>query len=410
MLDFERHFATEKETAAHNKDVKKVWDAYKRGKPIRVPCDWGQITPHKLIHFDESLSFIKYIFDPEELIRLQGEAQYLTNKIITQDAVLKMPQQWIASLDYHTFMDEAFWGCPVKFDDRLQPKVYHLYDKEKVDPDEIEIPDPFHGNIMDLVYKNYRTIKELVKHYKVRGIPFSPEIEMHVAMRTYGLFNTAIALRGTNLFLDFYDDPQYVRKLMNKVADGYIARRNSWKKLREQEKMEKVKTDPKMIEAPVLQSYEQAAESPIVYDHGIHMISMDQYKEFLVPVYEKVRKEFGADRYDEVIEYCNTSEQLIRFYNSYFKVNKFWNLCGDVLDIAKLRHDLGEEAELQITINPEVVYNGPPERIERLIKKVLTPEVKGKGNLIFGMQFDNFSAPIENIRTLYQAVREYGGY
>jgi len=41
--------------------------------------------------------------------------------------------------------------------------------------------------------------------------------------------------------------------------------------------------------------------------------------------------------------------------------------------------------------------------------KVLTPALKGKGRLPFGMQGDNFKAPLEHLVALYEAVKEYGG-
>ena len=80
-------------------------------------------------------------------------------------------------------------------------------------------------------------------------------VEAYIARRlgqtTYGIFSTALQLRGIKLFLDMYEDPEYVRKLLSKVAEGYVARSKAWSKY---------------VPGKPWQA--------IVYDHGMDMISI----------------------------------------------------------------------------------------------------------------------------------------
>jgi uroporphyrinogen-III decarboxylase len=54
------------------------------------------------------------------------------------------------------------------------------------------------------------------------------------------------------------------------------------------------------------------------------------------------------------------------------------------------------------------MLNGPTSRIIEAVKEVLTPEIKGKGKLIFTSVTP--AVPIENVKVLYEAVKAYGHY
>ena len=56
------------------------------------------------------------------------------------------------------------------------------------------------------------------------------------------------------------------------------------------------------------------------------------------------------------------------------------------------------------------MVNGPVSKIEKTVKDILTPKLKGKGKLIFNCHSDNFAAPLEHKIALYEAVKEYGRY
>jgi len=401
MEKLEKYFATEKEIYNHNKEVKKIWEAYGNKKPIRVPALLKAIDTKVLIHADKKRSFISYYKDPEEMLKAQAEVQYLENRIILSDVEVGQPLKWSPSLDYWPFSDESYWPCEVVFMERQQPRVNHLYVNEKIDPDNIPLPDPFKDNIMDLIYTNYLKMKELIrKGYKFLGRPFHNEINVLGLYWTYGTFNTATQLRGDKIFLDLYEDPGYVKKLLNKVADGYITRSNAWIRIaREERKNREGQNGGSML---------NPEERPVVYDHGIDMISEKHYEEFLVPVYDKISRAFG-NQWDSFIEFCGHGERLPIYWHKKYGVNLFVHVNGSFVDIEKLRYEVGPDVELHISIHPEIVLNGPPERIRKAVKELLSPVVKGRGNLAY-VYSDNPTAPMENIKALYEAVKEYGHY
>jgi uroporphyrinogen-III decarboxylase len=385
---FGRYLAEPDEIAAHNAESSRVWEAFRKDAPIRVPADWGGIAPMRLLYADEASSFSRYFTTAEEMLRVQAACAVLNSRIITGDQALVPPAAFTGSLDFHPFSDEAYWGCPVHFFERDQPRVHHLYDQHKVPPEQMRIPDPFGDHFMSTVTRMHTEMAECAKTLTYAGRPFKPALGAGGMKGTYGLFNTAVQLRGTDLFLDMMEDPAYVHGLLDVIARGYVRRVQAW-----EDKLGRNQD-----------GYN------IVYDHGIDMISMDDYERFLVPVYERVKAALGAQGYDSCIEHCGRGEKVIRYKHERFGVNRFTNLNASCLDLERLRHDLGPDVWMQVTVHPGLVHTGPPEAIREAVKSVLTPRLKGKGRLTFGMQFDNFRAPLEHIRVLHEAVKEYGRY
>jgi uroporphyrinogen-III decarboxylase len=386
---YDEFISSPQEILAHNRQAQDVWDAYRRDEPIRVPATWPCMNPMRLMYAEESIRFRDYWHVAAQMLDIQGTASLLNRLIITTDDIKQTDQPIQASLDFHPFCDEAYWGCPIEFYDRDQPRVRHVYDAEKVPPEEIPIPDPVTDGFMKTISKMYEEMTQLVQSgTSVGGVGFKPTIGAYGMKATYGIFNSALQMRGTNLFMDLLDDPEYVHKLLDVTARGYVRRVKAWEQ----------KTGDKNT------SY------AICYDHGIDMMSIADYERFLVPIYKRVKRELGAARYDEHIEHCGRGEEVIRYKHEHFGVNSFTNLNASCLDLEKLRHDLGPEVFMQVTIHPGLVHTGPVDNIRQAVKDVLTPRLMGKGRLTFGIQGDNFKAPLEHIRALYEAVVEYGRY
>jgi len=382
-------FVTRDQAGAHNAEVAKVWEAYKRDAPIRVPATWGAMNPMRLMYADESLCFRDYWHDSEQMLRLQATAAALSRRIITTDDA-KGPRAAPvgATLDFHPFGDETYWGCPVEFYDRDQPRVYHIYSDAKVPPSRMAIPDPFSGGFMDTVWRMYNEMSALVQtDISFAGLRFTPRVRTAGMKGTYGIFNTALQMRGTALFLDMFEDPEYVHGLLDVVSRGYVHRVKAWEKETQKNK-----------------------RYNICYDHGIDMMSTEHYEQFLVPVYERVKAAFGAEKYDANIEHCGRGEAVLRYKHERFGIDSFSNLNASFLDLEKLRHDLGPEVYMQVTIHPGLVHTGPIDKVREAVKETLTPALKGRGRLTFGIQGDNFRAPIKHLVGLYEAVKEYGHY
>jgi len=385
MYEFEKYFATSEEIKKHNEEVAMVWKAYSEDKPIRVPAGGG-IDPYRLIALDDRYSYKDYHLNPETMMEVQAQCAELNSRIIMGDNIVASPEEWPLNLDYWPFSDEAYWGCEIEFADRLQPKVYHLFEDEKVDPETIPIPDPFHDNFMSVITNTFHRMRELAASRTFHGKSYSDQIAAGGMTTTYGIFSTALQLRGINLFLDMYEDPEYVKKLLSKVAEGYAARSKAWSKY---------------VPGKPWQA--------IVYDHGIDMISMKHYVEFLVPVYKRIKQMLGSSQYDASIDHCGHGEEVIRYKHKHFGVNSFTNLNASFINIERLRRDLGDEVYMHIEIHPEIVLNGPVDRIYQTVRETLTPAVKGKGRLSFG-HAGNWTAPMEHLQAFYNAVKEYGHY
>ena len=141
------------------------------------------------------------------------------------------------------------------------------------------------------------------------------------------------------------------------------------------------------------------------------MLSPSDYERCLVPVYRKLKTLLGAESYDRSIEHCGHGEHIIRYKHREFGINEFHNLNAAYLDLERLRRDLGPEVRMGVTISPETVHSGPPERIRQAVRDLLTPSLKGRGRLYITMcSWDYPEAPFEHIQAFYEAAKEYGRY
>jgi hypothetical protein len=93
-LDFEQH----------NEEVKQVWQAYRVGKPIRVPVIFGinvrftmwlpEVNPRKI-------TFEQYFFDPQTMLERQIEHIFWVRYNIPQDAEMGLPKDgWHVWVDF----------------------------------------------------------------------------------------------------------------------------------------------------------------------------------------------------------------------------------------------------------------------------------------------------------------------
>jgi len=386
---FERFLADAGEIERHNREVAEVWDAFRNDRPTRVPVQAGGVSWKHLVMADPAASFRSYYTEPEVTARLQATSAMLTANIISDDMPRIEPERFAAFLDYWPFSDEAYWGAEVVFLDRQQPKLRRLFETEKIPPEEIEIPDPFESGFMALVSKQHESLSRVAREMVLFGRPFDPKINVGCMCTTYGVFNTAVQLRGVGLFMDVMDDPAYVTALTRKMAHGYAHRRRAW-----------------------AERYRYAPPPPsIVYDHGVDMLSLEHYERLLVPVYRELKEMLGAEKYDACIEHCGRGEDVIRYKHKHFGINDFHNLNAAFLDLERLRCDLGPEVQMGVTICPEIVHSGPPERIRAAVKELLTPDLKGTGRLYVTIcSHDYPEAPFEHIIAFHEAVKEYGQY
>ena len=253
----------------------------------------------------------------------------------------------------------------------------------------MQIPDPLHANLMQKAYEFYLVFGERVPSMTYLGRPINPSIRIK-GDTTCGPFSDAITLRGpTELMQDMYDDPKYVHRLLSFVTEATMVRRREWGEL--------------------VGKKETKENSYCILEHGIEMLSVEIFKEFVLPYHKKLLRTLCKEDCSVSLHHCGNGQHLFKTIHEELGARTFLNLTYPIIDVMKVRRELGERVYLAVLLHPETVLNGPENKIYEMIKNLLTPQVKAKGRL-FWRVFIPPGTPLSHTYAVYDAVKRYGKY
>ena len=86
------------------------------------------------------------------------------------------------------------------------------------------------------------------------------------------------------------------------------------------------------------------------------------------------------------------------------------DLTFPLLDIAKIRRELGGEIWIKVCIEDSIIQQGPPERIRRTVKDLMESGAKGRGRLALTVGDMLPGTPLEYRLALYESVKEFRVY
>ena len=101
-----------------NQEKKAVWDAFRRGAPIRAPLSWGVNVRTWLLDPElnrEGWTFEDYLHDPQVTLGSQARFQDWAARFYSQssDRPDTLPERWNCSADVQNCYDPAFYGGKV---------------------------------------------------------------------------------------------------------------------------------------------------------------------------------------------------------------------------------------------------------------------------------------------------------
>ncbi|MEK9139011.1 MAG: hypothetical protein AAB393_17975, partial [Bacteroidota bacterium] len=103
----------------HNEEVKRVWEAYRAGKPLRVPVMLG-INPRFTMWMPEAnprgITFEQYFSDPQLMLERQIEHFFWVQHHVPQDAEMGLPKNaWPVYVDFQNVYEAAWLGCELRY-------------------------------------------------------------------------------------------------------------------------------------------------------------------------------------------------------------------------------------------------------------------------------------------------------
>ncbi len=375
---------------AHNEAARALWEAYEQGTPERVPLRLG-INP-RFILLDpalnpEKVTFFEYTTDPELMLQVQVRFQCWVRHAIIQDADMGLPDAWGVYPDLQNYYEGIWLGCELFFHENEVPDCRPwLHDDNKRQLFECGIPDPFgEGLARNLEY--YRYFKRRVEEgFEFLGRPLK-DVGLS-GLGTDGTFTTACQLRGaTDLCLDLYRDPDYVRELLAFITEATIAR---------------------------IKAYREFLAQPLktqawgLADDSIELLSVETYKEFVLPHHRRLLETF-AEGGPHSIHLCGDAQRHFPVLKQELNIQSFDT--GFPIDFAWVRRTLGPEVWIQGGPTVQLLLHGTPEQVTEEVKRITATGVtEGKR---FMLREANNLAPgtsLRNLDAFYQAAVTYGRY
>lgn len=384
----------------HNAEVGKVWKAYHRGRPYRVPVSiHGSIR--NLIQ-NPALNTTGYTFedffnDPEAQIQCQLAYQKWYRYNLVCDRELGPPKDgWSIGIDFQNSYDAGWFGCPLHYDGNAVPDTTEILKEDKHKLYEMECPDLLHGGLLGRAMEFYDYMHERSRDLEFEGLPVIPPRTIP-GEGCDGPLDAAYKLRGAaEVCMDMLDDPDYYHDLMAFITDCLIKRMKAIKQWRWE----------RSPESPDGGNFKQAGYG--FADDAVVLVSGEQYKEFVCPYHKRLLDEF-SDGGRTGVHLCGDATRHFKFLRDNLNVYSFDT--GFPVDHGWLRKELGPEVQINGGPSVMLIKEGPVEAIRDEVRRICQSGIMDGGKFIM-IAANNMApcTPLEHVAALYGATKEFGRY
>ncbi|MDA0748442.1 MAG: hypothetical protein O2954_18140 [bacterium] len=377
----------------HNEEVRAVWEAYHRGKPVRVPMVLGVNPRYTMFHHEanpQEVTFEQYFNDPEIMLTRQLEHKSWVCRNVPQDVEMGPPEKgWSVSVDFQNAYEAGWFGCEMKYFDGEVPDSQPLLQDEAQKRMLFEdgVPDPFSHGWMWRNWAYYDFFKQKqAEGFTWEGKPIASVTP--TGLGTDGPVTVACNLRGASEFYtDLAADPQYAIELLDFITEATICRITAYRK---------------RLGLPLkTRGYAFA-------DDAVQSISTTMYQDVVMPFHRRLIDAFSEGG-PNAIHLCGDATRYFRFLRDELDVQSFDT--GFPMDFGWVRDQVG--CDVEIRGGPSVMFLGQasPESVREEVKRILDTGILEGGR--FTLREGNNLPPgvsLENLRAMYDTVREYGRY
>lgn len=375
----------------HNKEVRKLWEDFKKGTHSRMPMITGISDRFFVMNKNtnpRNVSFYDYTMNPQLMLDMQCAFSEYDRFNIVGDREMGIPEEgWSVHVDFQNYYEAAWYGAKVEFPkDEVPFAVPFLGDDNKEELFCKGIPDPF-GGFMAKAKEYYDFFCEKTKERTILGQKITG-IETWFT-GTDGMFTLACELRGAdNLCIDMLEDPDYYHKLMDYLTESTIARMRAWRKYRGEPEIHKAFW---------------------FADDSILLLSKEMYKEYVLPYHKRLAEGLSTMEERGGVHLCGDATRHFKTIRDELNVYTFDT--GFPVNHRELCLELGPEVTIQGGTNAQLIYGGTPEEIDRESKRIIEEVKPVSKNFIFrdGNDIPPYT-PLENIAALYEACKKYGRY
>lgn len=248
----------------------------------------------------------------------------------------------------------------------------------------IAMPDPRQGGLLKTIAAFQQTIRErYAGRLTFLGRPVGP---VSPGVDHAGFFAMALDVRGVEVMVDMYECPEWAHRFLLKMAEWCSALEEAW-------------WDRGAGELGYLRDT----------DHGIDMLSAAMYERFIMSIVVEMNRRRGTPM-PSGLHHCGRGAHLFPVIQRHCPLQRLDDLTFPLLDIAKVRREVGDEVWIKVVIEDSIVQQGPPERIRQTVKDLMESGAKGRGRLAMTAGDMLPGTPLEHRLALYESIKEFGRY
>jgi uroporphyrinogen decarboxylase len=384
----------------HNEEVGRVWDAYWRRQPGRVPTTVSgsirNLFGNPAIN-DTGYTFEDFFTRPEAQIRCQLAYQRWVRHNLLCDQEMGTPAHgWQIAIDFQNSYEAGWMGCPLVCHGNDVPDTVEILKDDKRKLYRLKPPDPpWSGTLLARALEFFEAMHSECPQLEFEGRPVLPPGALP-GEGTDGPFDLAYKLRGaTEVCLDMLDDPGYFHDLMGFITEHIIERIKAIRRWRWQ------RFPGAADEGQFKRPYGFA-------DDAICLLSAAQYEEFIYPYHCRIVEAF-SDGGPTSIHLCGDATRHFRFLRDRLRVMSFDT--GFPVDFGALRRELGPDVEIRGGPTVMLLKNGTPAAIREDVRRICASGIMAGGRFIL-REANNLApgTPIENVVAFYEAAKEFGQY
>jgi uroporphyrinogen-III decarboxylase len=374
-----------------NAQKRAVWDAYRAGRPTRVPVTFG-INPRVVLLDPEwnprGVTFRDCWYDARlevetQLKFIEYQAEFLNRYC---DSPTEWPERFDFSVSVQNVYDSAYFGGPVEFRDGQVPDVSRTLegaDRERIF--EVDIDHPMDNPFVQESLRRHEDLKRAAA-----GVSFH-DVRLGVAPVIWGFdgpLTVATNLRGSEVYLDLAADPDYAGRLFEFITRGVIIRNRAMN----------AHFGRKAFDAPC----------GSLADDSVELISTDMYRRMILPHHRTYLSQWSVDG-PHSMHLCGDATRHFSTIRDELHVNSFDT--GFPVDHGALRKALGPDVQIQGGPEVSVLHDGTPAAVYERTRGILQSGVMDGGRFIL-REANNLppGCPAENLEAMYRACLDHGCY
>jgi hypothetical protein len=354
------------------------WDAaFQISMADRPPVCWGACQ--RLMLARRGKTFCDLFDDPiDQLVQLvtnwKWVAENLPGDHVTEPSVIVQPQ-------FENASNANAFGSPIVWFDHQPPQagpaIHTIEQLENFTPPPVE--DTLWGRMIDYYHAMRRHLDDGGLELTIRGEPIRIDLQAHIGGESP--FMVATDLCGHHIYEWMHEAPEALHRMLSIITERMIA---TERMMRE------------MCGLPLQGSVFMA-------DDTAQIISLDAFREFVVPYTGAVYESLGGEGSGRPMHMCGRHTHLYPALIEDLKCTGLWGY-GALNTPEEVRDGVGGKMWLVGNIDPLLLCNGPVEQIAHETRRLLNALLPCGGVIVC----DGFNlvpeTPISNLQVVMDVV------